>query len=148
MSQRRDVQVRRVYDEPDTGHRVLVDRLWPRGITRAAAALDVWLKDAAPSTELRRWYGHHVPRFEEFARRYRIELRESPASDAVDRLVELARTAPVRLVTATRDVEHSGARVLEQVVAGRASPAHRRATAGPALDDLGGGNQSSGAESA
>ena len=64
------------------GYRVLVDRLWPRGITKAEAALDEWLKDVAPSTELRRWYGHDVERFDEFARRYRAELRRPPASVA------------------------------------------------------------------
>ena len=94
--------------------------LWPRGVTKADAALDEWLKDAAPSTELRRWYGHDVERFEEFARRYRAELRRPPASAAVDRLVELARTQTITLLTATRDVEHSGARVLHEVLTRRA----------------------------
>jgi uncharacterized protein YeaO (DUF488 family) len=117
MRQRHDVQLRRVYDvsvREDTGYRVLVDRLWPRGITKADAALDEWLKDAAPSTELRRWYGHDVQRFEEFARRYRAELQRLPAAAAVDHLVELSRTKPLTLLTAARDVEHSGARVLQE----------------------------------
>jgi uncharacterized protein YeaO (DUF488 family) len=119
-----DVQLRRVYDDDDrsdAGSRVLVDRLWPRGISRADADLDEWLKDAAPSTELRRWYGHDVQRFEEFARRYRSELRQPPGSVAVDRLVELARMQRITLLTATRDVEHSGARVLQQLVTARVS---------------------------
>jgi len=119
-----DIQLRRVYedDDPsDDSYRVLVDRLWPRGVSKADAGLDEWLKDAAPSTGLRRWYGHDVRRFEEFARRYRLELRRPPGSVAVDRLVELARTERVTLLTATRDVEHSGARVLHQRVASRAS---------------------------
>jgi uncharacterized protein YeaO (DUF488 family) len=145
MPQRYDVELRRIYDDRGAGHRVLVDRLWPRGVTKAEAALDEWLKDVAPSTELRRWYGHRVERFEEFARRYRAELHEPPGSAAVGRLVELIRTEPITLVTATRDVEHSGARVLEQVVAGSAPPAHRRATPGPAPEDLVAGTQSSGA---
>jgi uncharacterized protein YeaO (DUF488 family) len=115
------VEVRRVYDPGETGYRVLVDRLWPRGITKDRAALDDWLEDAAPSTDLRRWYGHRVERFDEFARRYRAELRQAPASAAVDRLVELAGDQPVTLLTATRDVEHSGARVLQQLLARRAS---------------------------
>jgi uncharacterized protein YeaO (DUF488 family) len=113
------VEVRRVYDDRSGGRRVLVDRLWPRGVTKAEAALDDWLKDAAPSTELRRWYGHHLDRFDEFARRYRVELTDPPASVAVDRLVELSRTEPITLLTATRDVEHSGARVLEQLLSSR-----------------------------
>jgi uncharacterized protein YeaO (DUF488 family) len=123
MPERHEIELRRVYDrEPaDAGYRVLVDRLWPRGVTKADVALDEWLKDAAPGTDLRRWYGHDVARFEEFARRYRAELRRPPASVAVDHLVELARTTTVTLLTATRDVDHSGARVLHQVVTNRAS---------------------------
>lgn len=105
-------EVRRIYDDGGTGYRVLIDRLWPRGVKKADADLDEWLKDAAPTTELRRWYGHDPERFTEFARRYRAELRHPPASDAVDHLLELAATRPVILLTATRDVEHSGARVL------------------------------------
>ena len=136
MSRTRDVQsadvsptcqvgLRRVYDTGDSGYRVLVDRLWPRGVTKTQAALDEWLRDAAPSSDLRRWYGHRVERFEEFARRYRAELRHLPASAAVDRLVELAHEQPVTLLTATRDVEHSGALVLHEVVTRRASRAGR-----------------------
>jgi uncharacterized protein YeaO (DUF488 family) len=115
-----------VYDDDAAGHRVLVDRLWPRGLTKAEAALNEWLKDVAPSTELRRWYGHHVERFDEFARRYRTELRQPPASIAVDRLIEIARTEPLTLVTATRDVEHSGARVVEHLLTSRASRSRRQ----------------------
>ena len=106
-------QIHRVYDHPfPPGTRVLVDRLWPRGVAKDEAGLDEWLKDVAPSTELRRWYGHAVDRFEEFAARYRAELREAPAADAVGHLIELSGSGPVILLTATRDVEHSGARVL------------------------------------
>ena len=114
-----EFQVRRVYGEPrgDKSRRVLVDRLWPRGVTKAAAALDEWLKDVAPSAELRRWYGHDVARFDEFARRYRAELRRPPAAGALDRLLQLAGADPITLLTATRDVEHSGARVLQRHLA-------------------------------
>jgi uncharacterized protein YeaO (DUF488 family) len=115
------VGLQRVYDAGGSGYRVLVDRLWPRGVTKTQADLDEWLKDAAPSQDLRRWYGHRVERFEEFARRYRAELRSPPASAAVDRLVELAREEPVTLLTATRDVEHSGALVLLEVLTRRTS---------------------------
>lgn len=130
MPQLRDVQLRRVYDpgEPgDLGYRVLVDRLWPRGVSKAGATLDEWLRDAAPSTELRRWYSHDQSRFEEFARRYRAELRRSPASAAVSHLIELARRETIVLLTATRDVEHSGARVLQNHLTSRASRSRRRA---------------------
>src|SRR3954447_1851210 len=105
------IRVARVYGdhERECDHRVLVDRLWPRGVSKADAALDEWDKDIAPSAELRRWYGHDVDRFPEFAH---AELRRPPASEAVDRLLATARTRAVTLLTATRDVEHSGARVL------------------------------------
>jgi uncharacterized protein YeaO (DUF488 family) len=117
-----DLEVRRIYhdDRGDVGYRVLVDRLWPRGIKKADAALDEWLKDAAPSTELRRWYGHDPERFTEFSRRYRAELRRPPASDAVNHLRGLAARRAVILLTATGDVERSGARVLCDHLASRA----------------------------
>jgi uncharacterized protein YeaO (DUF488 family) len=122
MSPRGDLEVRRIYDDHrgGAGYRVLVDRLWPRGIKKDEAALDEWLKDAAPSTELRRWYGHDPARFAEFSRRYRAELRRPPASDAVDHLLGLTATRAVILLTATRDVERSGARVLRDHLASRA----------------------------
>jgi uncharacterized protein YeaO (DUF488 family) len=129
---RRAIRVARVYENDiHRGNRVLVDRLWPRGIRKADAAIDEWLRDVAPSTELRRWYGHDVARFSEFARRYRAELRGPPASTAVDHLLDLARAHAVTLVTATRDVEHSGARVLEAHLAEvvRRSQARTRAVA-------------------
>jgi len=111
------VEVRRVYDkrEPSEGDfRALVDRLWPRGISKASLRLDEWAKEVAPSTELRRWYGHDPDRFDEFARRYRAELEQQPASDALARLVDSAATGTLVLLTATKDVEHSGAAVLRE----------------------------------
>lgn len=105
--------IHRIYDESvPPGRKVLVDRLWPRGVKKSEAGLDEWLKDVAPSTELRRWYGHAVDRFDEFARRYRVELDSPPAVGAVAHLLDLAQGGPVLLLTATRDVAHSGARVL------------------------------------
>lgn len=92
--------------------RILVDRLWPRGLTKAAAAIDEWRRDVAPSTELRRWYAHEPEKYPEFARRYRDELASPPGSEAVAHLFDLATSHPIALVTATRDVEHSGAQVL------------------------------------
>jgi uncharacterized protein YeaO (DUF488 family) len=116
---RRHVTVTRAYDPParDGVPRVLVDRLWPRGVTKAAAEVDEWAKEVAPSTELRRWYGHDPARFEEFAQRYRAELAASPAKDALAHLRSLARSGPIVLVTATKDLAHSGAVVLEGVLA-------------------------------
>lgn len=112
------IRVRRAYDPPerDDGQRVLVDRLWPRGLSKARAHLDAWYKEIAPSNELRKWYGHDPDRFDEFARRYRAELARRPASDAVDALRRRARRTRVVLLTATKDVDHSGARVLLDVL--------------------------------
>ena len=95
---------------------MLVDRLWPRGITKANAPVDEWVKEVAPSTDLRRWYDHRVDRFDEFVRRYRVELTQQFARDAVDRLRTVARSNGLILVTATRGVEHSGAEVLRRVL--------------------------------
>lgn len=105
------VRARRVYESPDAadGTRVLVDRLWPRGLAKAAAHLDEWLKAIAPSDELRRWYGHDPAKFEEFSRRYGDELREPDRARAMRHLRELAAAGPVTLLTATRDLEHSQA---------------------------------------
>jgi uncharacterized protein YeaO (DUF488 family) len=112
--------VRRIYEAPtpEDGYRVLVDRLWPRGVKKAEAAIDEWARDVAPSADLRRWYGHQPERFDEFARRYRAELAAAPAADAVAALVTRLRKGPVTLLTATRDVERSGAAVLAEHLAG------------------------------
>ena len=109
-----DVIIARVYDETlPSGTRVLIDRLWPRGMKKADAPIDEWCKDVAPSTELRTWFGHDPERFDEFRRRYRDELRHPPASTALDGL----RTRPsLVLMTATKDVQHSAAAVLAEVL--------------------------------
>jgi uncharacterized protein YeaO (DUF488 family) len=114
------VELRRVYEDIPAGgpHRVLVDRLWPRGIAKADAPFDEWMKDVAPRTELRRWYGHDPAKFETFASRYRAELAQPPAGDGLARLRVLAAQAGVVLVTATRDVGHSAAEVLYDVLVG------------------------------
>jgi uncharacterized protein YeaO (DUF488 family) len=114
----RRVEIRRVYhDAPSRGvRRVLVDRLWPRGIAKADAPIDEWVKDVAPSTELRRWYGHDPDKFREFATRYRAELKTGPAKHALARLRDQSSRGRVALVTATRDLEHSGAQVLFSVL--------------------------------
>ncbi|HET7655022.1 MAG TPA: DUF488 family protein [Acidimicrobiales bacterium] len=107
----------RIYeDTADAGYRVLVDRLWPRGVRKDDAHLDEWNTDVAPSAALRKWYGHDVARFDEFARRYRAELARPPGADAVDALRRRGRRQRVVLLTATKDVEHSGAQVLVDVL--------------------------------
>ncbi len=109
---------RRIYDDNDDaaaatdGVRILVDRVWPRGIRKEDAGFDEWIRDVAPSTELRRWYGHEPDRYPDFRRRYLAELREPARRPAVDRLRELAGQSDLTLLTATRDLEHSNAAVL------------------------------------
>jgi uncharacterized protein YeaO (DUF488 family) len=115
------VRVRRAYDPPEAadGTRVLVDRLWPRGLGKADARLDEWLKDVAPSTELRKWYAHDPERFDEFARRYAAELGGPEQAAALARLRAMAAEGPVTLLTATAAVDLSQAAVLADVLAGR-----------------------------
>lgn len=114
------VGLARVYDDPDPGAtHVLVDRLWPRGIAKHDSPFDEWVKDVAPSAQLRKWYGHTPARFSGFAARYREELRRSPAKEALAALRDEARGNNVVLLTAAKDVERSGAAVLRDVLAGR-----------------------------
>ena len=105
------LRMKRVYEppSPDDGVRVLVERLWPRGMSKARAAVDVWCKDVAPSPELRRWYGHDPARWEEFRRRYLAELQ---GNEAVGRLERASSEGTVTLVFASRDEERSNAAVL------------------------------------
>ncbi|MER6008872.1 DUF488 family protein [Nonomuraea angiospora] len=112
------VQVRRVYEEPtgDDGVRVLVDRIWPRGLTKAKAGLDEWCKQVAPSTELRTWYHHDPELFAEFGRRYRSELADPERAAAVTHLRELAQGGVLTLLTATKQPEISEAAVLAELL--------------------------------
>ncbi|MEU8917609.1 DUF488 family protein, N3 subclade [Streptomyces nigrescens] len=111
-------RVRRVYEspEPSDGARVLVDRLWPRGLSKGDAQLTEWCKDVAPSSELRRWYHHEEPRFTEFAERYREELAQEAVQPALERLRERAAEGPLTLLTATKDVSASHVAVLVEVL--------------------------------
>jgi len=110
--------VRRIYDEPtrQDGTRVLVDRIWPRGMTKDRARLDEWCKQVAPSTELRTWYAHDPRRFAEFSRRYRTELAEPERSAALDHLRTLAGTGALTLLTATKQADISEAAVLADLL--------------------------------
>ncbi|MGH4000152.1 MAG: DUF488 domain-containing protein [Pseudonocardiaceae bacterium] len=118
MTRQSRVQVGRVYDErtPQDGARVLVDRLWPRGLTRKQADLDEWCKQVAPSAALRRWYGHDPDRFEEFGRRYRTELDDPGRADALQHLRELAHHRTLTLLTAARHAAISEAVVLAELL--------------------------------
>jgi uncharacterized protein YeaO (DUF488 family) len=110
----RRVHAARVYDVPgpDDGTRVLVDRLWPRGLSKDRAQVDVWLKEVAPSKELRSWYGHDPAKHEEFVRRYVAELADGDHAEPLARLRALLRERPVTLLTATKDLAISQASVL------------------------------------
>ena len=122
-----DIALKRIYDDPspDDGCRVLVDRLWPRGVTRERAQLDAWLKDVAPSPELRSWWNHDPERLDYFAGRYRAELEGTPATvSAVAELRALAKAhAPGRitLVYGARDPQVNHARILAEYLAGGAA---------------------------
>lgn len=107
------VNLRRVYDAPaeEDGYRVLVDRLWPRGVAKDRLKHDLWLKDIAPSPELRRWFGHDPQRWEEFRRRYVAELETK--SEIVAELLERAKKQPLTLLYAARDPQHNHALVLK-----------------------------------
>lgn len=120
------VKIKRVYDPPaaSDGYRVLVDRLWPRGLTKEAAAVDLWLRDVAPSTELRKWFHHEAQKWSEFRERYEKELRANP--DAVARLRDVVRTHAVTLVYGAKDEEHNQAAVLRDFLAGTAKAADGR----------------------
>jgi uncharacterized protein YeaO (DUF488 family) len=116
-----DVRVRRAYDAPAAGDgtRVLVDRVWPRGMTKEALGADEWCKQVAPSTELRRWYAHDPARFAEFTRRYHAELAQPEQAAALAHLRELSTRGPLTLLTATREAERSQAAVLATLLAGQ-----------------------------
>jgi uncharacterized protein YeaO (DUF488 family) len=110
------IKLKRVYESPSPkdGLRVLVERLWPRGLTKERAAVDLWLKDVAPSAELRKWFGHDPARWEQFQERYRQELRQK--MDAVQLLRQKGKEGTVTLVYAARDEDHNGALVLKRLL--------------------------------
>jgi uncharacterized protein YeaO (DUF488 family) len=118
VANRAQVQVRRVYDEPEDsdGVRVLVDRIWPRGMTKARAALTEWCKDVAPSTELRKWYSHDPAKFEEFTRRYGAELEQAERAQALQHLRGLAADGRLTLLTGSKAVDISEAAVLAAIL--------------------------------
>lgn len=113
-TRRMTIRTKRIYEDPDPadGTRVLVDRLWPRGVSKEEAQLDAWLKSVAPSDELREWFDHDPDRWDEFRDRYRAELDET--HEPVERLLEYASTGPLTLLYATTDREHNNAVVLRE----------------------------------
>lgn len=115
-----DIRLKRAYEPPaaSDGTRVLVDRLWPRGITKTEAAIDYWFRDLAPSTELRRWFRHDPALWDEFQRRYRSEIDRHP--ERLNELLQLAHAGPLTLVYGARDEQHNDAVVLQRVLRDRA----------------------------
>jgi uncharacterized protein YeaO (DUF488 family) len=113
------LRVKRIYEPalPSDGFRVLVDRLWPRGVSKATAALNLWLKEIAPSAELREWFGHDPARFGEFARRYRSELKTNV--EAVDHLRSIAKARDTTLLYGAHDTHANQAIVLAEFLAGQ-----------------------------
>jgi uncharacterized protein YeaO (DUF488 family) len=110
------IKLKRIYDEPERsdGKRVLVDRLWPRGVSKEKAHIDEWLREIAPSNELRHWYGHKPERWEEFRKRYRAELSRAPWKELVEGLRKEGKRTTVTLLFASRQSEHSNAVVLKE----------------------------------
>lgn len=108
------VKIKRIYEpaEPDDGYRVLVDRLWPRGVSKEKAKLDLWLKDIAPSDELRQWFGHKPERFEKFTSRYLQELYDNPTKEVLRQLTN--KHQRVTLLYSAHDPEHNQAVVLQK----------------------------------
>ncbi len=127
-----DVQIKRIYDpaSPDDGYRVLIDHVWPRGVSRPRAQLGEWARELAPSDELRRWFGHVPQRFDEFRARYRAELADHVKQ--LDRLRERAARGRVTITYAARDREHNNAVVLVELLCDDRGPDQDK-SAGPEL---------------
>jgi len=121
MAKKAAIRLKRAYEEPspDDGTRILVERLWPRGLSKDEAAIDVWPKEVGPSTGLRKWYGHDPEKWEEFRRRYRSELDER--AEAIGELKRVIRKGPVTFVFAARDMEHNSAVALKEYLEGRST---------------------------
>ena len=111
------IAIKRAYDpaSPGDGYRVLVDRLWPRGVTKDKLKIDAWMKDIAPSADLRKWYGHQLEKWPEFRKRYRAELQKASA-DLLRELTQRARKGKVTLVIGARDAEHANGTVIAELV--------------------------------
>ena len=110
------IKLKRVYEKPSKGDglRILVERLWPRGITKERASADLWLKDVAPSTELRKWFGHDPAKWEQFCKRYAAELKQN--KDAVNLLKQKSKEGTITLVYAARDEKHNSAGALKEIL--------------------------------
>lgn len=108
------LKIKRVYEKPDKadGIRILIDRIWPRGMTKEKAAIDLWLKEIAPTTELRKWFGHDPEKWKEFKKRYKKELKDN--TDAVDQVKQQLKKGNITLVYSAKDEAHNQAVVLQE----------------------------------
>jgi uncharacterized protein YeaO (DUF488 family) len=129
------IRIKRAYERPQRGdgRRILVERLWPRGMKKESLAADTWMKEVAPSTELRKWFDHRVERWPEFKRRYRDELRANPS--AVEPILDASTRGPVTLLYSAHDTVHNGAVVLRDYLATRAARRPRRRSPSGATRD-------------
>lgn len=116
-----NIRLQRAYEDPqpDDGHRVLVDRVWPRGRAKAELRLDAWARDLGPSSGLRKWFGHEPARWIEFRRRYRAELAQPERAQVLDALATIARSGRVTIVYGARDQVHNQAQVIADEIARR-----------------------------
>ncbi len=121
------LKIKRAYEQPEAedGERVLVDRLWPRGLSKDKLKIDRWEKVLAPSDDLRKWFGHEAEKWDEFKRRYREELATPESSRILDELATASERGNITLVYGTKDTEHSNARVLQELIGERIPSAHR-----------------------
>jgi uncharacterized protein YeaO (DUF488 family) len=110
------LRIKRIYDlpSPNDGKRILIDRLWPRGIKKADASINEWMKDIAPSNELRKWFAHDVSKWEEFKKRYKKELKDK--SEILDKLKKESEKSTVTLLFSAKDVKHNNAQVLREIL--------------------------------
>jgi uncharacterized protein YeaO (DUF488 family) len=110
------LRIKRIYDlpSPDDGKRILIDRLWPRGIKKADASINEWMKDIAPSNELRKWFAHDVSKWQEFKKRYKKELKDK--SEILDKLKKESEKNTVTLLFSAKDVKHNNAQVLREIL--------------------------------
>lgn len=112
----KDIRIKRIYEDPskEDGHRILIDRIWPRGVSKKDAKLDDWVKDIAPTSELRKWFGHDPKKFDEFAKKYRKELDDKP--EELDEIRKKSKDQTVTLLYGAKDTEHNQAVVLLSVL--------------------------------
>jgi uncharacterized protein YeaO (DUF488 family) len=112
------IAIKRAYEPASSGdgYRVLVDRLWPRGLSKENLRIDTWMREISPSPDLRKWYRHQPEKWPEFRKRYQSELQKAPASDLLRELVQRARKGKVTLVVGARDAEHSNGEVIAELI--------------------------------